>query len=518
MEGNISGSNAIPKVASTKEPFVVDKKDRYFALFAFVLGFFFARWVLFSWQGWGVTLFTLSYGAAITLYIIKKGIPIPARGWFWLGVVILTGISYSLYGNNGLEPWRSLFLFCTAIYFVLNATGQLILGDTSNWVFLDGLNGMFAIPFSNFGTQYKSLSLSEYRKSGRGRQVISIALGLLLAVLVAGLVLPLLMRADGGGFYKIAKGIFAYFQWIQNQFMELIFNGILAIPIAAYLFGLVAGSTHKRGCQTFKKEEIQDTLRSVRILAPATVYTLLVFICALYVVFIGSQLPYFFSAFAGQRPEGWQVYSEYARSGFFELCQIAGINLTLITLANLLCKKTQGESPVLKILNSLLSLLTILLITTAFSKMALYIGVYGLSIRRLLPCLFMVLLAVICGAIIVLQKKKFSIARFAVFTGTLMLCGLCLLNPDGFVANYNANRYLSGTLNNFDVDILYQSGVAGVNPAIEVYEHTRDEALKADLKEYIYNQEQTTASSRREAKDSLQNLLARQRIAEFKSK
>lgn len=520
MEGhfssvNGSSSKSVPLAHQPKELFEADRKDVIFALFTFVMGFLFARWVMFSWQGWGVTVFTIGYCFAITMYLMKRGVSIPRAGWFWLSVVVLIGTSYSFYTNNGLEPWRSLFLFCAAVYFVISATGQLILGNTSNWILLDGINGLFIIPFKNFGCQYKSLSFAEYKRKGEGRHILSIALGLLLALLVAGMVLPLLMRADGGGFSRIASGIIEYYRWVQNQFMDLILDGILAVPIAAYLFGLVAGCAHKRGCQTFKREGIQYGMESVRVLAVATVYTLLGLICCLYVVFIGSQLPYFFSAFAGQRPEGWQIYSEYARSGFFELCQIAAINLSLLTLANLLCKKTQGENRVLKILNGLLSLLTLLLIATAFSKMALYIGVYGLSMRRLLPCLFMVFLAVVCGGVIALQKRQFSIVRLSIFLGALMLCALCLLNPDGFVARYNADRYLSGTLNSFDVEILYRSGPAGVDPALKVYAQTKDEGLKAELKDYIYDQQQKSAKSLGEAQDSLQNMRVRQKTAEF---
>ncbi len=529
MKGRLSSDNGafiteeVPQAAGEgvslgyipKEPFAADRKDSIFAILAFVLGFFFARWVLFSWQGWGVTAFTISYCFAVTMYFVKKGVSIPRSGFFWLAAVVLIGISYSLYSNKGLEPWRSLFLFCAAIYYVLYASGHLILSNTSNWLLMDGINGLFVIPFKNFGCQYKSLSSPRYIKRSMGRQILSIALGVLLALLVAGLVLPLLMRADSGGFSKIANQIYEYYRWVQNQFTDIIFNGILAIPIAAYLFGLVAGCAHNRGCSTFKKEGIQYTIESVQILASATVYTVLGSICGLYLVFIGSQLPYFFSAFVGQRPEGWQIYSEYARSGFFELCQIAAINLSLLALANLFCKKSQRENYVLKILNILLSLLTLLLIATAFSKMALYIGAYGLSIRRLLPCLFLVFLAVIFGGVIVLQKRKFSIVRLSVFAGTLMICALCLLNPDGFVARYNADRFLSGTLESFDVQILYQSGPAGIDPALKVYAQTGDEELKAELKAYIYDQQQESTKLLGQSRDSLQNLLVRQKIEKF---
>lgn len=300
--------------------------------------------------------------------------------------------------------------------------------------------------------------------------------------------------------------------------MDIIINCILAIPVAAYLFGLVAGCAHNRGCGTFRSEGVRYMLGSVRLLASATVYTVLGLTCCLYLVFIGSQLPYFFSAFLGQRPEGWQVYSEYARSGFFELCQIAAINLSLLALANIFSRRPRLEDRLLKLLNCLLSLLTLLLIATAFSKMAMYIGAYGLSMRRLLPCLFMVFLFIVCCGVIAMQKWQFSIVKLSAFVGTLMLCTLCLLNPDGLVAGYNADRYLSGTLESFDVEILYRSGLAGVDPALKVYGQTSDAALKERLLTYIYDQQQDSISSLGKTQDSLQNILVRHKVAEFRAK
>jgi len=235
-----------------------------------------------------------------------------------------------------------------------------------------------------------------------------------------------------------------------------------------------------------------------------TVYILLGFLCTLYIVFIGSQIPYFFSAFVGQRPEGWQIYSEYARSGFFELCGIAVINLVILTTANVMGQQRNGKSPGLKILNALLALLTLVLIATAFSKMALYIGAYGLSMRRLLPCVFMLFMAVICGGIIALQKWQFSVTRLAVGVGIVMFCILCLTNPDSLVTRYNADRYLAGTLNNFDVEILYRSGPAGVDPALMVYEQTDDLELQDKLKEYLHYQQQVADELAGKPGDSLE--------------
>jgi hypothetical protein len=276
----------------------------------------------------------------------------------------------------------------------------------------------------------------------------------------------------------------------------------------------VAGSVHKRGCFPFKKDELEKGVSSLRLLPEATVYTLLGLVCVLYVVFVVSQLPYFFSAFIGERPEGWLIYSEYARKGFFELCKIAAINLSLLAVANLFSKKQRRGSLVLKIFNVVLALLTLLLISTAFSKMALYIGAYGLSVRRLLPSVFLVFLAIICGGVIAMQKRQFSILRLAAVTGAVMLCLLFLLNPNGFVARYNAERYLAGTLSSFDVEILSHGGPAGVEPALQVYNRSNDPLLREQLDVYLNNQQHWSARYAATPWDSLENLRARQKTAQ----
>ena len=505
---------AVPLLNKEKVPFAADRWDCYFALFAFVLGFLFARWVLFAWQGWGVTLFTLVFCGSVTLYLRKKGVQIPKAGWFWLGVVMLIGISFSLWSNNGLAPWHGLLLFCSAVYWILCATGLLVLGQTSNLLLLDGYNALFVIPFSNFGCQYQGLALMGTNKLRRGRQFFSVALGLFLTFIVALMVLPLLMEADSGGFAQLINGILDGFRGIGEDFWETFWQLILAIPIAAYIFGLVAGSTHKRGTDLFDKDSTLKNFSGLRILPMTTVYILMGSLSMLYIVFIGSQLPYFFSAFVGQRPEGWQIYSEYARSGFFELCRIAVINLLVLTAANILSQQSRNHI-FLKILNALLAILTLLLIATAFSKMALYIGAYGLSMRRFLPCVFMIFMAIICGGSIALQKWSFSITRLAVGVGVVMFCILCIVNPDSLVARYNGERYLSGTLEEFDVEILYRSGPAGVDSALMVYEQSNDPDLQFKLKEYLLIQQQQADEVAGQPGDSWGRAKARQKISEY---
>ena len=483
-----AGSQALQAmpVIKAENAFKPDMHDFSFALAAFALGYLFSRWVLFTWQGWGVTAFTTVYLLSVTAYLIKKGVFIKnCAAWFWMAVTLAAGFSYALWENASLAFIRASFLFCAAVYFVLAASGRTVMGATSNYLLADGLNATIIIPFRNIINQYVSFSALRKGESKR-KKALPVILGIFLAVLCFLGIIPLLMRADSGGFGIIM----GFFNDILRRIIsaELIFYGLFALPAAAYLYGLVSGAAHRKGTDIIKPEEVKKAAAGARVLQPATVFIVLGAVCGLYLIFIFSQTPYFFSAFTGRRPEGWLVYAQYARQWFFELCGIAAVNLVIITASNVTCRKSRAESRPLKAFNISLAVITLVLIATAFSKMAMYIGVYGLTMPRLLPCVFMVITAAVFVALIALQKWSFSIVRFALITGSVMLCVLFLSNPDALVVRYNTDRYLAGTLQDYDIEILYRSGSAGVRPAAEVYEKTDDEILKVSIFRYLQYQ------------------------------
>jgi len=455
--------------------------DLIFALISFVLGYIFVRWVFFSWQGWGVTAFTTAYLLTVTAYLIRKGAFVKSgAAIFWLAVTWLIGASYSLWLNQGFGAVRSLFLFSCAVYYVVVASGNTLMGRTSNFLLIDGINATIIIPFRNFINQY--VSFSALSKGEKRVKILPTLLGIIVAVILASIIIPLLETADAGGFGMVLGFLRPEF---GSDFFDMLMYAFFAIPVAAYLYGLISGAVHKKGTDIIKRESVEKIVVAMRILQSTTINIVLGAICVLYLVFIFSQLPYFFSAFTGVRPEGWLNYAQFARQGFFELVTIAGINLAILTISNLFSKKHRMDSRLLKIFNIALALITLVLIATAFSKMALYIGVYGLTMRRLLPCVFMVFMAIVFVALIALQKWDFSIVRMALVVGAIMIAGLSLSNPDAMVVRYNANRYLAGTLSEFDLEILRRAGFAGVLPAIEVYENTDDERLKWNLQWFL---------------------------------
>jgi len=49
----------------------------------------------------------------------------------------------------------------------------------------------------------------------------------------------------------------------------------------------------------------------------------------------------------------------------------------------------------------------------------------------------------------------------------------------------HADRYIAGTLQEFDTETLYRAGKAGVFPALKVHETTKDESLKNEIARYL---------------------------------
>ena len=503
----------LPKPALPRPTFRPTSEDGILAIFAYVLGFLFWHWFFLSWRGLNVSLFTALFGSLTALYFKGKGISISREGWFWFAMLQLTGLSFALWQNVGFEVWRALFLFCFAVYWVIVSTKMTLRGRTSDWLPFDFLTVLLGVSFRHFGSHYRSLAALRQNKSRLVAQAGPIILGLAFSLLLLTFVLPLLLTADSGAFGTLVGSMVTAWQSLMMQYAELVIKLILAIPTASYLFGLIAGSAHEAKAQDNRLKAAESSLATLRIMPLPTVLTVMSVLSAVYLAFIFSQTTYFFSAFFGERAIGTMTYAEFARRGFFELVTIAVINLSVMGFGNLSSNILRTKSRALQSLNILLSALTILLIATAFSKMMLYVENFGLTMPRLLPLIFMVLLSVICFAIIALQKWQFSIMRLTAILGALLLTLFSLVNLDGFVANYNAQRYIAGTLHSFDLVTVLRAGPAGVNAALLVYRETTDQSLQRDLATYLNHEYGNALYTAGKFTDTLENALNRRRLA-----
>lgn len=494
--------------------FIPDKADGVFTIAFWLLGYLFLRWWVILGSGLRMGVFALLYVAVVLGYLRCKQVRLPGASWFWLASLLGCAAGYALWGSERRAGYcwiiQMAFLLAMAVYWVLSATGALAEGRTGNWIAADLFRGFFRMPFGNFGCLFQALR-QWVAKLRQGKNLLAVLLGLLLCIPVLGIVLPLLISADKG-----------FAQLIDQMFRELIENllpialyALFAIPVACYLFGLASGGVHKRGTD-LDLEGMRKSAAGLRVLPMVSVYTLLCVIGVIYLIFMGVQAGYLFSAFAGRCPEGYESYAAYARAGFFELCKVAAFNGIMLLGANCFSKRSCRESGLMRALNVFLSVMTLLLLITAMSKMALYVSAYGLSVRRLLPTWFMLFLGLCFVLIIILQWKAFSIIRAVAALGSAMFVLLCIVDVNGLTASYNLRRYQEGSLTSLSMDFLYDCGMGGAKPALKLYRESQDPDLREELAEYLEEMQWEASRDNREwTTATVQSLWVENALEEF---
>lgn len=418
--------------------------DRLFAVVYLLVGYVFVC-VMSSYEyERNLALFTVFYAVVVLVYLWGKEIRPPKESWFWLAVMLAVGIPYAFW--SVMELLQFLALLAAAAYWTLSASGRLLRdGKTSEWVFFDGWNALVLVPFWNFGSQIHALASrrpgEEGKEKPRTGQVGGIFLGILITIPALLIILPLLISADAGFQSLMGELLSCMGASLTGVFWRMIF----ALPVSLYLFGLIFGGIHGRHTDHFQEEKLTASAKAVRIMPDTAVCTALTVICLVYCLFIGLQGSYLFSAFAGRIPEEL-TYSEYARRGFFELCRICLWNLIFTGCAGGFARSSRREHKGLGGLILLLSVLTLLLLATAVSKMGMYISVYGLTVNRILPLFFMLWMVIVFVCVLLRQWKTFPAVRVCVMAGAVIFCLMCVFPIEQWAESYNIWARMRGLI------------------------------------------------------------------------
>ncbi len=301
----------------------------------------------------------------------------------------------------------------------------------------------FALPFGSIGrTCYALFHGEDADGQSRRRQIGSVLLGLACAIPVLLVVVPLLVSSDA-----------AFAGLLRRLNAAHIAELLLAAALGLFAFLLVFG-------RLFSAQGYLPPARktpSDRGMEPVVLSSFLSVLCAVYALYLLTQLAYFFSAFEGLLPADYSA-AQYARRGFFEMAVICAINLLLLLGVNCVSRKRAGRPPLaVRLLSALLCVFSLLLIATAASKMLLYIDRYGMTRQRVETSVFMLFLAVLFVALLVrMFWSRVACLKIAVVTASLLLLAACYADVDRVVAGYNVRAWQSGRLETLDMEHLDQ--------------------------------------------------------------
>lgn len=451
-----------------RKTFDLEKRDYIYSGIFLVASILLSFMGIFGGFGIGMSISFILMFSVITFYLYK-GKKITLFPLFCFVFSLAVSLSFTLTSNGTI---RFFSVVCSLVLSLIWFTASR--GKIEEKGDLDILEKIL-LPIFEFVLPNLPVGVySIFEGKGKKNKNLGMALiGCAVSVPFLLVIIPLLMSSDEAfcGMIKL------FFGNIVSSVLKLVFAVVITVLLIAY-------------CFTLKKEEFSKENNLSFISAPnAVLIAFLSVISLCYLAYLFSQLAYFFSAFSGFLPSGYEfTVAKYARRGFFEMSAIAAINFLLIFGTLLLSNKEKGKSCItLRILETFIGIFTLIIISTAISKMILYIKSFGMTQLRIGTSAFMIALFIIFISLILrLFIPKIRVIRTGIIIFTVVLTFLGTFNINSIIASYNYNAYKREKLETIDIQELYDLSHEGIPYIIELAE-SKDEEVSELAKEYLYD-------------------------------
>lgn len=268
-------------------------------------------------------------------------------------------------------------------------------------------------------------------ESDKKRYFLPVFIGFIITIPLL-LFMTLLLASADVVFSSMIRRIFQSFNFV------ILFRIIIMISVVFFVsYGLYAAF-----CMKEVKEEVKD-YRTFDALTAIIVTTAL---SMLYAVFSSIQILYLFIG-KMKLPEGY-TYSEYAREGFFQLLAVCILNLFIV----LVCLYLFRENTILKIILTVISGCTFIMILSSALRMIMYIRRYNLTFLRIFVLWSLaVIFLLMAGVTVFIYLNEFPLFKYVVTVITLFYIVLSFSHPDYWIARYNLNPAHADYLDDYDI-------------------------------------------------------------------
>ncbi len=180
-------------------------------------------------------------------------------------------------------------------------------------------------------------------------------------------------------------------------------------------------------------------------LDPLILLVPLVTLNLVYAAFNLIQLRYLFGPGEATLPEGF-TYAAYARRGFFELCVVTVLNITIVLAGMFLVRRARPALVLaLRVLLTLMMAQAAMILASAFLRLSLYEEAYGYTQLRLFARVMILWMAVTLALLAARAwLERFPFARGFLLSALALYIGLNYFGPDRFIAARNIDRHLAG--------------------------------------------------------------------------
>lgn len=440
----------------------------------------------------------IAMGLAFDYFFYEKslGVGFPIFVMLLLGVIVR--LSWRLETEVRFASWELVgpLLFFAVMVFVRENTQLtvlnvlisaylLILLLNSVWYpnirrlrFLNYILPAMTLPFKWIGSFFLLfLDIVSLHEAGEHRKTLGqILRGVVITLPVIAALILLLSNVDP----VIEEALHDVLNFTIEP--EIIVRGLEVLLVSGMVLGMLGCISVKAKVDVQKPTETQT--RSSH-LGRLETTILLGSINAVFMIFFLLQISYLFGG-----AEYFQVqeitYASYAHKGFFELVVIAMICLAIIRAVEVFTQKVEARLPrAVNYLNALMAVQLLMLMLSAFQRLALYEEAYGFTVMRIfghtiIIGMGIVLLLLLIKILYERTNNQFTFQVFATFIALMAV--LNIINIEDMIVRQNMLRFdESAKLDTYYLTDLSSDAVPAL---IDAYE-TSDGQVREDFSDAL---------------------------------
>lgn len=456
-----------------RRPIMETVKNIRMNIFCSIYALFFTFCLYKNYSGVTFPFFATGTLCFFLYYMKRQGLTIKRFSVLTAAVILVLSINICLTDSIYLAVFDRCFIFL--LFFTLFLTN---LYDDSTWdasryaaAIVSTICSMLIYlptPIQDFLKKRPKHEGNDENKTKEPSSWPFIILGLVITLPILLIVLPLLASSDAV-FSNLLEQIFS---------IDLDPKGLRTIMSITVMITCVFFISYALICRLNDRIDFLDKpVPDRRTKNPLVAITISVVLLMVYGLYCAIQVIYLFMGY-GTLPKGY-TYAEYVHEGFYQLVFVCIINLILV----LMCRKYSRESTVLKVMLTLISACTFIMIFSSAYRMMLYIGAYGLTFLRLFVLWTLVVIGLtMSGTCVYIYLPRIPFYKYSLMVLTLTWAVFSLARPDYHIAKFNLTH-------DFARDEYYITNNLSADAAPAVYRYASDELAK-DFTQHVLSKKQ----------------------------
>ncbi|MCM1122250.1 MAG: DUF4173 domain-containing protein [Eubacterium sp.] len=363
----------------------------------------------------------------------KLGVPYKKDSVFYIVSLMLLGISNCLTNSPQILAMNKCGIFLLAFVLILHTFYQ-----NKNWNFpkyfsalMQTLGTILVCAVRPFSDMISYFDNRKKNQEGKKSYFLPVLVGICIAVPMLLFVTILLASADA-----VFADIFSRILDAIN--LETVF-GTFFMTLVVFLLSYAVYAA-------LSMKEVKEETADLRRLEPIIAIIVTAALSFIYLLFSVIQILYLFIGNM-KLPEGY-TYSGYAREGFFQLLVVCVLNLLIV----LVCLYLFRENIALKVILTVISGCTFIMILSSALRMIMYINRYNLTFLRIFVLWSLaVIFLLMAGVTISIYMNSFPLFPYSMVIVTIFYIGLSFSHPDYWIARYNLDPAHMEYLDEYDI-------------------------------------------------------------------